>query len=161
MSAPFFFFFFEKKTVLFCQCLCLVVSFIRARGGPHPQKAQKPPKGQEGAKGQKRSKTPRSLFRTLFEEKKREKRRKLTPNSRKKKKKKRRTHTAITHFLNERDTRSFLLPVFGYFFQGSLSFLPPYLLPFCCRAVVKRERERERERVKGREEEEDFVHTFF
>ena len=40
--------------------------------------------------------------------------------------------------------------------QGSLSF-SFHLLPFCCRAVVKRERER----VKGREEEEDFVRTFF
>jgi hypothetical protein len=73
------------------------------------------------------------------------KRRKLTPSSSAKKRKKRDAHALLSLiFLNE---RSFLLPVFGYFSQSSLSISPSIspavLLP---RGGEERERERESKR---------------
>jgi len=139
MSAPFFFFFFEKKTVLFCQCLCLVVSFIRPRGGGgHTRKRFKNHRrAEEGAKGQKKvEKTPKFVSRRKKKGKKKETRAQLPQ-----KKEKKETHAPLI-FLNE---SLFFFRFLAIFSQGSLSLLLPYLLPFCCRAVVKRERERERE----------------
>ena len=153
MSAPFFFFF-EKKN---CPVLSVFVPrrlfHSTSRGGGHTRKRFKNHRrAEEGAKGQKKvEKTPKFVSRRKKKGKKKETRAQLPQ-----KKEKKETHAPLI-FLNE---RSFLLPVFGYFSQSSLS-ISPSISPAVLLPRGGEERERERERVKGREEEEDFVHTFF
>jgi len=138
MSAPFFFFF-EKKN---CPVLSVFVPrrlfHSTSRGGGHTRKRFKNHRrAEEGAKGQKKvEKTPKFVSRRKKKGKKKETRAQLPQ-----KKEKKETHAPLI-FLNE---SLFFFRFLAIFSQGSLSLLLPYLLPFCCRAVVKRERERERE----------------
>ena len=107
------------------------------REGATPAKGSKTTEGPEGAKGQKKvEKTPKFVSRRKKKGKKKETRAQLPQ-----KKEKKETHAPLI-FLNE---SLFFFRFLAIFSQGSLSLLLPYLLPFCCRAVVKRERERERE----------------
>ena len=159
MSAPFFSFE-KKKTVL----LCLKSSLSLEVESPAKAQKTKPRKRAGGVQEQKGPKKGRRDSKFFFSKrkKKRKRKRKLTkPEAPQKKKKKRdaRTHCAISHLHSFFSTKVFSSSGFWLFFPRVLSLCSFHI---SCRFVAARWwRERERERVKGREEEEDFVHTFF
>jgi len=143
----------KKKLSCFVSvCASSSLSFDLEGGGPHPQKVQKPPKGRGGCKGPKKGRKDSEV---CFAKKKKGKK---EGNSRPAPAEKRKKRDARTTHFSQR--KSFLLPVFGYFFPG-FSLFAPSISPAVLLPRGGEERERERERVKGREEEEDFVHTFF